>query len=167
MFKLIFFVYLMGRQKEGLKPFTRDDLHNRALILEMLQAEDNLFMSELGQEHLTHHGGLYSLEVNRVLQREILAQYGFQSDDESLSNYRSIIHVYYRSPTDYDHEVMNSVVYLRENRLLYYKTTKPQQGEPFVDVEILSLDGKDKVKLSQLIMDSTKPRMLVAAFSTS
>jgi len=153
----------MGRQKEGLRPFTQEDLHNRELVLKMLRAEDQLFMSELGQEHLTNHGGLYSLEGNKVLQREILKQHGFTYDDDSLHYYRSVIHEYYNSPTDYDEDVMNSVVYLRENRLLYYTTPKPQPGDSFIDVDLLTLN-KNKVKLSSLL---TKPRTLVAAFSVS
>lgn len=157
----------MGRQKDG-RPFTKEDLHNRDLVLTMLKAEDELFMSDLGQEHLRRHGGIYTIESNKVMQREILKQHGFLTDDDSLSNYRSVIHVYYRSPTDYDKEVMNSVVYLRENHLLYYPTVKPQPGQDYIDVELLTLDGQSKVKLSELMKeDKGKNNLLVAAFSVS
>lgn len=157
----------MGKQSDGLKPFTIDDLYNRKLMLEMLRKEDELFMSKLGQEHLTQHGGLTSLEGNKVLQRDILNRFGYLADDDSLRLYRSVIHVYYKSPQEYDREIMNSVVYLRENRLLYYDTMKPRIGQKYVDVDLLTLDGTETVKLSSLMPPKPKTKLLVASFSTS
>lgn len=155
----------MGIIKKILIPFTQQHLKDRKLMLSLLKQEDDLFLSDLGQNHMTLHGGLYSLENNKALQRKVLLDNGFQTDDTSLKNYRSVIHHYYHSATDYDKEIMNSVVYLRENRLLYYTTPKPQAGDHLIDLDVLDLTGNHKVTLSSLI--SQKPYTILAAFSTS
>jgi len=48
----------MGKQS-NMKKFTYIDLCNRKLMLNMLRAEDKLYMSERGQKHITYHGGGY------------------------------------------------------------------------------------------------------------
>lgn len=155
----------MGIQSEVM-PFTQANLQDKSLILDMLKAEDKLFFSSHGQEHLQSHGSIYNTESGKVIQREILKQYGFSTDDDSLKTYRLIIQEYYRSPTDYDKEVLDSVVYLRENKLLYYTTPKILVGKEYKDAELKTLDNID-ITLSQIVGTCLKPYLLCAAFSLS
>lgn len=154
----------MGLIKDNLVPFREEQLKNRKLVLGMLRAEDKLYMSDLGQEHINSHGGIYSLESGKIIQRAILKRFGYQYDDESLKNYRSVIHHYYKSPHDYDKEVMSSVVYLRENRLLYYKTPLPCVGDIYKDVPLTDLKG-NVINLSDIIKGSLKKFVILAAYS--
>lgn len=156
----------MGLIKEVKPPFRQSDLDNRKLVIKMLRAEDRLFFSDEGQKHLLEHGGLGSLEANKVFQRKILDQFGFSCDADSLKMYRSVIHRYYRNALDYDQEVLNSVVYLRENRLLYYKTVKPKIGDKYTDIELLNTD-RCSVKMSEIINRCQKPYIIFGAFSLS
>lgn len=151
------------------QPFTQDNIANRALMLNMLRKEDELYFSSIGQEHLSAHGGASSIEGGKVLQRAILSDFGFDTSDSSLANYRTVIHHYYRSPTDYDKEIMASVVYLRENKLLYYTTPKPVTGQPYIDVPIYHSNGT-KTRLKNIIASAKlqqKQYLICAAFSLS
>lgn len=65
-----------------------------------------------------------SLTREHSLQRMTLARFGFSTDDASLENYRGIFRAYIHSPYEYDAGVMASVIYMHENKLLYYRAPK-------------------------------------------
>jgi hypothetical protein len=101
--------------------FTNTELDNRALIIKMLQYEDSLILGPVGKEiyednsfeHYSSHEAMY------IIHRITLNYFGFQTKDEDVQNYRKIFSKYYESPTKYDAEVLQSVVYMRENKLVY------------------------------------------------
>lgn len=148
--------------------FGPEHLHDRDLILRMLKAEDQLYFSKMGQEHIAEHGGNTSTESGKVLQRAVLLRFGFDPSEESIRTYRSVIHHYYKSATDYDKEIMDSVVYLRENKLLYYTTDKPLIGSTYKDVRVYDLMDNE-VRISDLVerAHNKGKNLIVAAFSTS
>lgn len=146
--------------------FVREDVLNRDLMLKMLKAEDALYFAPEGQAHLMYHGGITSLEGIKVIQREILNQFGFDTDDESVKNYRTVIDEYYKSPIEYDSEIMNSVVYLRENRLLYYTLPNPQVGDIISDVPLQTISNTP-TSLINILKSIIKPYTILAAFSMS
>lgn len=159
----------MGVSTGGIE-FSQDHVRNRDLILKMLKAEEQLYMSKLGQEHILNHGGLSSLDNVKTLQRQILKEFKFNPSNTSLDNYRTIIQTYYRSPDDYDQEIMSSVVYLRENRLLYYKTSKPEIRQTYIDLPVYDRGSERKLYISDLIKQAKqngKTRLICAAFSVS
>jgi len=106
------------------------------------------------------------LEGNKVIQREILTCFEFNSSDENLDMYRNAINVYYKNSRECDKEIMNSVVYLRENRLLYYDTPKITIGDKYPDVKLFDLKGNITM-LSSIIESKVHSKTLLAAFSTS
>ena len=66
----------------------------------MLKYEDKLFLSETGQTFLNEYGNnTTSLEGSKSLQRKTLNEFGFESTEYDLSNYRKIFHYYYESST--------------------------------------------------------------------
>lgn len=167
----------MGKQTENLKSFRDEDIQNRDLILRMLKYEDELYMSEEGQNLLKQRymQNISSLEGGKTIQRRTLQHFGYDSTDEDLAKYRTIFYNYYNSPTDYDEDVLKSVYYMRENRLLYYTTPKPQVLEEVPNVELYEIDGQTKRtlhdilddKASDSIYNTQKLRTIIASFSCS
>jgi hypothetical protein len=74
----------MGLIAHNVPAFNLGNLLDRELMLRMLQAEDKLYMSNLGQELIKAHGGNISVESGKVLQRSILRNFGFQGSDEDV-----------------------------------------------------------------------------------
>ena len=111
----------MGVGSDGNKSFIENDILNRELILKILKYEDDLYMSSQGQEILKDVGknNIFSLDGSKTIQRMTLQHFGYSSTSKDLAFYRTIFHHYYNSPTDYDKEILASVFYMRENRLLY------------------------------------------------
>jgi hypothetical protein len=151
-----------------LNDFTNEVILNRNLIIEMLKYEDKIIHGDLGQkiyndnsyEHYTSHEAMYAIH------RIVLSEFGFKTNDSDVSNYRKIFIKYYKSPSDYDKEVMDSVSYMRENKCLYYVGKDFKIGDFFEDVKVFNLDGVTKVSLFDKIKADDK-YTLVGAFSTS
>lgn len=119
-----------GSGGENSMEFTQSTIADRQLILEMLKFEDQLYLSPQGQDILKQFGkNTTSLEGSKTIQRMTLNHFGYQSNDDSLSAYRRIFHHYYQSSTDYDKEILSSVYYMRENRLLYYTSPEIKIGD--------------------------------------
>lgn len=156
----------MGKCKPNdIRDFTQDDVKNRSLIIEMLKMEDQLYFTT-GQEMMKnkYYNPLLTLEPQLALQRQVLTNFGFSTDDVSLGNYRQIVKHYWKGPFNYDQEVLNSVVYLRCNKLLYYQQPEIKVGQTAQDVSLLKLNGthchlSDYWNRNKLV--------LVAAFSGS
>ena len=134
----------MGLTETELQDFTLDSLHNRELVIAMLKHEDELFFGP-GQELYRNQCYLPDSSIDPLLaiQRRTLHDFGFKNDDDSLGNYRKIVQVYWRGPDDYDAEVLNSVVYLRANKLLYYREPILENGSLAKDCRLLNLDGSE------------------------
>ncbi len=155
--------------KDRVNPkFTQNDIENRDLILKMLQDEDKYYLSIEGQNLIKDLGraNVFSLNTAKTIQRQILEKYGFENDDESLATYRTIFQHYYKSSLDYDKDILSSVYYMRENRLLYYTTKKIEVDDIIPDTELLEVNGDSKTLFDVLNEEPTKTTIL-AAFSLS
>ena len=163
----------MGIIKIKYKNFTIDDIKNKELILKMLKFEDELYMSNKGQEIMINHGNNITNNLgSKAIQRLTLNNFGYLSDDDNLLIYRKIFSNYYNSPTDYDEDILKSVYYMRENRLLYYKEKTIIVGDKIPNINLYLLDGKTLTDIySNLNLNSNSNSnskfSLVAAFSMS
>lgn len=155
----------------ALKPFTPDDVLNRDLVIEMLTYEDSILHSNQGQCVYKNpvNNSLCSLEPQFVINRLTLSKFGFDTSDESIENFRSIFRNYYNSPTDYDEDVLSCSTYMRENRLMFYKTKEPEIGDTALNCPLLelSLDDSAETTLHNVLNKSPADFYLIHAFSTS
>jgi len=157
-------------QSDSIKPFTESDLLNRTLVIEMLKYEDQLINDEqFGQEIYKNefNGKGTSLDPQFIIQRSVLDNFGFDTTDESLLRYREIFRTYYKSATDYDKEVLDSVTYMRENRCVYYTSPVIKVGDKIPDVNLYKLDGKTVMGLHKDILNKESEKTLIMSFSTS
>ena len=152
----------------SLKPFTKQDVLNKELVIKMLNYEEALTKSDYGQSLYknTLNRPLISLTIEKSLNRATLSQFGFNTDTDSVEMYRTIFKTYYRSATDYDKDVLDSVHYMRENKCVYYKNEPLEIGEKIPDCNLYNLDGKTKTTLYDAI-NKDSDYTLVAAFSLS
>lgn len=170
----------MGLSNNSLKPFSDQDLHNRDLIIQMLKEEDRLFFTEAQVLYKTpSFENLTSPQVQKAIQRQVLTKFGFTNTEDDVNRYRTIVQVYWKNAQDYDQTVLNSVVYLRANKLLYYQYPAPEIDEYAIDTELFQVTNPTtnltptnpttnltptKTKLSD---HWNHHRTLVCAFSTS
>lgn len=169
------------------QPFTQKHLKDRNLIISMLKAEEILWKSDIGQDlHRTEaeiNVNFPQCERKKLkldmaqyeIQRRILLDFGFSPDKESTDNYREIFRTYYRSPTDYDKEVLDSVHYMRHNRCVYYTAPIINVGDNIKDVlkdpeqppiNVQNLAGENKALLD-IINNIPEQKIILAAFSMS
>lgn len=151
------------------KRFTRDDVLNRDLVIEMLRREEELTKSNVGQNMYRNsfNNPFISLEVEKALNRLVLSEFGFDTSDESVEMYRTIFKTYFRSPKDYDREVIESVHYMRENKCVFYTFPPMRTGQKIPNVDLYRLDGETRTNLYDAI-GHPRPRYTVfAAFSLS
>lgn len=154
--------------KNNLISFDETHIGDKNLILKMLKYEDELFLSEQGQQFLADYGkNTKSLEGSKSIQRITLNNFGFKSTEQDLKKYRTIFHHYYKSSLDYDPDILNSVYYMRENKCLYYKTKPLELGVQIPNVNIYGLDGITEYDLHQLIRSKNYSKTILAAFSLS
>ncbi len=148
--------------------FTQKDIENRKLIIQILKYEDSLILGSVGDNIFKSNAfELFTdLETTYIFHRLTLNYFNFESDDESVENYRKIFSHYYKSPTDYDKEVIESVAYMRENRCVFYTSEKLNIGDTFPDSELYELDGKTKVSIYNKI-NKEDNYTIIGAFSNS
>jgi hypothetical protein len=147
--------------------FSPTQISQRDLIIKMLQYEDNLYLSEYGQNLLRDRGNqTSSLLGAKTIQMLTLDNFGFNTNEDSLKNYRKIFSFYYKTPWDYDANVLNSVFYMRENKCVYYTTKKLYVGDMLPNLSVYNLDGKTKRNLVE-ILNNDFDYAIVAAFSLS
>ncbi len=160
----------MGKSKIiNAKPFTIYDVKNKQLVIKMLNYEEHITKSDNGQGLYknTLNMPLTSLNVEKILNRQTLMNFGFDTTDESVEMYRTIFKNYYNSPTDYDKEVLNAVHYMRENKCVYYKSPIINVGDVIPNCEIYELDGKTKTSLHDIINKNKSTYTLIESFSLS
>ena len=153
------------KYKQTLRSFTQDDVNNRDLILQMLKYEDNYTRNQ-GQDIYRIYNQ-HTLEPGYAIIRHVLLHFGFFTTDDDVNIYRSIFKAYYRSATDYDKEVLDSVHYMKNNKCVYYTKPKLQIGMQIPDCNLLTTDNKS-IQL-QNIIDSVRPfnHLFLCAFSMS
>jgi len=155
-------------EKKEIKPFTLQDVKNRDLIIQMLKYEDTIIHGTVAKD--IYENELYkprkSLTPEFTIHRLVLDKFGFDTTDDSVLNYRKIFANYYTSPDDYDKDVISSVTYMRENKLLYYKQPIINVGDKIPDVNLYQLDGKTITTLYEQIGNNFD-HLLVGAFSNS
>ena len=159
----------MGKTKfVEYKPFTIDHIKNKQLIMDMLKYEDTLIHGDTGHQIFTDpsYKNQYSLFSTYTIHRMVLQKFGFNTSHLDVANYRSIFSNYYRSPTDYDPEVLNSVTYMRENKCVYYNQPIINIGDKLPNCEIYEIDGKTKTTLYDKIGTGFN-YMLIGGFSHS
>lgn len=137
----------MGRSSTNeliLVPFTDQTLLNRELIIRMLKYEDTLILGDIGRKIYTDpsYEVSKSLFSENVIHRMVLTHFEFDTSDDSVFTYKKIFRTYYKSPTDYDNEVLQSVAYMRENRCVYYTEPEINVGDVIDDCRFYELNGK-------------------------
>jgi len=131
----------------------------------MLKYEDTLYNSLKGQQILKEYGNI--LEGSKIIQRMTLNNFGFLSGDENLAIYRKIFHHYYKNSTNYDKDILSSVYYMRENRLLYYTSPVINIGDKITDVNIYDDNIKSEVSLFDVLNKDLSKPIILASYSTS
>ncbi|ARF11262.1 hypothetical protein Klosneuvirus_1_119 [Klosneuvirus KNV1] len=150
-------------------PFTIEHIKNKHLVIKMLNYEEEFTKSKDGQ--LLYHNPLnrpiVSLTIEKIIHRIVLTKFGFDTSDESVANYRLIYKTYYKSPNEYDKDVINAVHYMRENKCAYYKSPVFEIGQKIPDCILFHLDGKSVTTLHDIINKKNADHILIAAFSLS
>lgn len=146
--------------------FTDETLLDRDLIIKMLKYEDTLILGETGNHIYTDptYEVSKSLFSERVIHRLVLAHFGFDTSDQSVLAYRKIFKTYYKTPTNYDAEVLQSVAYMRENRCVYYTEPEIKIGDQIPDCMLYTLSG-DATTITESLGDFEYA--FVAGFSDS
>lgn len=152
----------------GLIPFTKDHVKDRALIIKMLQFEDEYGKSIDGQNlYRTKLLLPHTLKPIYAIHRHVLNHFGFDTSDISVKNYRTIFSYYYKSPKEYDKEVLDSVYYMKNNKCVYYEKSAPKIGDKLINCNLLCIDGTTKITLFDVLKHKTFKYAFVGAFSSS
>lgn len=127
------------------KEFGECELHMRELVINMLTWESEYMCSPEGQNRYKAKGSgqFTSLDNEYSFNRRVLREFGFSTNDISVSNYRRIFQTYFRSPYDYDVEVINASHYMRNNRCVFYTSPELQIGDQIPNVPLLTLKSKN------------------------
>ena len=171
--KLIFKLNLfkMGKIDSNivLKEFTDVDIKNKELVLKMLKYEDKYYNSMEGQKLIRRKGmhNITSLEGGKTIQRLTLKQFGYNPNDESLAKYRRIFHNYYNNSRDYDKDILKSVYYMRENRLLYYTTPKINIGDIIPNCKLYDIGLGTNRDLYNILNETNNKQVILASYSMS
>lgn len=161
----------MGYSNEILtNQFTQDNVLDKELIIRMLRREEEIVRSTEGQNRYRNpeNKPFRSLTNEYAINRMVLAEFDFDPSTQSVKSYRNIFRTYYRSPTDYDEEVLNSVHYMRNNRCVYYTSPVISIGQDLPNADLFCIDGQTPKTLHDII-DISKPfrYFIVAGFSLS
>lgn len=153
---------------EKMIKFTLDHTHNKELVVKMLTYEDAYGKSEEAMKiytsKLSHPHTLFPIYV---IHKKVLTDFGFDTSDESVTNYRKIFSVFYKSPTEYDRDVINSVYYMKNNKCMFYKKPMPKVGDKITDCSILNLDGSSTTLFNALHSISNAEYYFMCSFSMS
>ena len=156
----------MGRKKKkDTSAFTQEHVDNKDLVIQMLTYEDEFSKSDEGQEVYRREFSINKRTVEPMIaiHRIVLDHFGFDTSDSSVKNYRNIFRTYYKSPTEYDKDVMNASFYMKHNKCVFYKTPVISVGDTIPNMTILTREQKPVQVYDKLISELT----LVAAFSTT
>jgi hypothetical protein len=158
----------MGRiiLDKPLEKITKKHIHDEDLVIKMLKHEEILAKGDFGKKLYTNelNNPLTSLTCEKTLNRKTLSDFGFKNDDESVEMYRSIFRTYYKSPTNYNKNVIDSSYYMRGNRCVFFTSKKLRLGDELPDCELFTIENKS-LSLHDII-DEDKITV-VAGFSLS
>lgn len=147
--------------------FTEKHIKNKELIINMLKYEDSLILGDTGKKIFDSNVfEKYNLETVYIFHRLTLNYFNFESDDDSVENYRKIFSYYYKNPKEYDKDVINSVAYMRENRCVFFTSEKLNVGDTYPDCQLFEIDGKTKVSIYDKI-NKDDEFTIIGAFSNS
>lgn len=151
------------------KPFTHDNVSNRKLVIKMLKHEEQITKGEYGQSMYrnVYNKPFISLHVEKALNRKVLADFGFDTSETSVEMYRTIFKTYFKTPKQYDREVIESVHYMRENKCVFYENPPMKIGEIVPNVVLFRMDGKTETTLHDVIGYPRPHYTIYAAFSLS
>lgn len=161
--------HTMGKSTNiNLIPFTPAHVLDKELVIRMLQFEDQYGKSEEGQQYYKTELLQPQTTLNAIYatHRYVLNHFGFTTDDECVETYRTIFRTYYRSPTDYDVDVISSVFYMRGNKCVFYTRPKLTVGNKLVNCNLLNLDGSSTT-LFDAVNSQQFTYCFVGAFSKS
>jgi len=152
-----------------LKQFTDVDIKNKELVLKMLKYEDDYYKSTEGQNIIKRKGmhNITSLEGGKTIQRLTLKEFGYNPNNDSLAKYRRIFHNYYNNSKDYDKDILSSVYYMRENRLLYYTTPKINIGERIPNCKLYDIGTGNNRNLYDILNETNNKQVILASYSMS
>jgi len=158
----------LGRDTKQLIVFAKKHVLDRTLILAMLKFEDTIIHSEQGRSIYQNFGdaATTTLRAEKTIHRIVLEQFGFDTSDSSVKAYRTIFAHYYKSPMEFDEEVMDAVTYFRSNRCVFYTSPEIEEGDVIPNCSILQLDGKTETNVYEQLGDDFQ-YAFVAGFSTS
>jgi len=127
------------------RTFSEGHLRDRALVIRMLQHEETLATSAAGQDRYRNRlmDADRTLTVEKGFQRDVLAAFGFATDDGSVETYRRIFKTYFHTPDDYDAGVIGASYYMRNNRCVFYTAPELGVGDVAPNVPLVTLDGRD------------------------
>lgn len=159
----------MGKASPGLKPFTKENVADKELVIKMLNYEDLIAKSDIGKNLYADptNGALVTLNVEKILNRLTLTEFGFSTRDSDVETYRTIFATYYRSPTDFDADVLNAVYYMRENKCVYYQQPALKISDLIPDCPLYELNGATATTLFEVINKKPSKFTLIGAFSLS
>jgi len=130
---------------------------NRETVIAMLSAEQALRYSEAVQDQYDHGQPSDDPEgIEKAIQRQVLAQFGFTSTPQSLGRYQSLGYHYRDDP-----EVLASVNYLRLNIII---DCPLKVGEPMVEARLYDLAGQEVSLLG--LMNPGRPMVILSGSLT-
>lgn len=147
------------------------ELHDRDMVIRMLTWESDHMCSPEGQARYKAAGSgqFTSLDNEYAFNRMVLREFGFSTSDTSVANYRRIFQTYFRSPTEYDEDVIGASHYMRNNRCVFYTSPVLNIGDIIPNVSLLMLDSTESTLYNAI--HSTGPlgwdKLFICAFSNS
>ena len=161
----------MGKSKQTKSiPFTPDNVKDKELVIKMLQYETEYATSDNGQALYKNslNNPLVSLTVEKTLNRITLSHFGFENDDTSVETFRTIFRTYYKSPDDYDEEVINASYYMKGNKCMFYKEKDIKIGDVIPNCNLCEMDGETQTTLYDIIQKEENANyVLICGFSMS
>ena len=153
----------------AINKFEKKDVNNKDLVIEMLKYEEQITKSDYGQSMYKNmlNRPLISLTVEKSLNRLTLSKFGFDTSDENVEMYRTIFRTYFKSPSNYDKDVINSVHYMRENKCVFYKAPILEINDVSPNVILHDYISLTKQTLHDIMTESKANYTITAAFSLS
>lgn len=165
------YISYMKLKPNKLLPFTNDNVLDRDLVIRMLQHEEIIATSDWGQNHYRDPFSRVSISLDNeyAFNRKTLSDYGFNTSNENVANYRTIFRTYFKDPDNYDKEVINASYYMRNNRCIFYRSIPLKGGDLLPNCRLYMLDGITKTDLHSAIRGKDKLHKfgLICAYSNS
>lgn len=153
----------MGKTSpSNLPPFI--NLQDKQLVIEILTYEESLTKSDFGKQLYQNkfNRPFVSLDIETSIIKLVLNHFGFNTSEQSVSNYRSIFKTYFRSALDYDKDVINSVHYMRENKCVFYQSKEIKNNDIIPNCNLYLDDGQSETTLYDIIKEESRYTMICA-----